>query len=1288
MLRRLGCWLTSALHPRGGAAALWVATWVSILPLALPAAAQETRVDLHGLLPAAPTGDAAQGLTVWSPPPLARAWAFHALGEVGVQPLALEVTTYNRQEYYTILSQVAGVNLSGWVSPVPRLGLALTVPVFARVATGDLPQVAADYLTPGTLGDGAALGTVRAALTIAVAGTPTGRGFGLALVPWVAAPGAGHPLATDRAPSLGGLLTTGYRADRVALAAQIGSSFGPGGTLGPLLVRGRWEAEAGASLGLRTVGQTWAHAELRTRTNVLAGGDAAPAPLVELLGSVTARFGRAPPADAADEGPPGGPVWAGASGGSHLGQGPGAALFRGFVGVGAAGAFGSSGARRAEPEIPEFTFQVVDPHGPVRGAEVVVGDRVAATTGAGGEAVVQGEIPWEDGVQVRTDRHEPVTVPKPARGQTSRTVELAFRPVPVRATVTDLEGQPVEATLALTPVDGGDEVRGAPGEVRVVPGRYRVAVEAPGLATQVREIDVPRTGTPPAPLDVVMAPAAGDGALGMRILDPEGQPVVGARVLVEGVPVGLTADGGWIELRGLPEGVRQVEVQHPAFTAMVDVMGIDAEPGAAEVVMNRVPGSVRVRARTPDGAVVSDATVRFIGPARLAAAALGPDGERTMVLSPGHWTAIVSSPTLGVQERDVDVEEGRFELIRVDVVFREVAPGTAELGVRVVDPSGAPIEGAEVTVDGGAVGTTSTAGTVRVRGLQPGPLALGVDGPDLEPVSRSLTLLPGLQEELVAVAFREGTVDVTVRGPDGPAPDATVRFVGDEVLPPLPLGPTGRVRTQVPPGDWTVVATSTDLGVQERAVRVPAGPGALARVAFVLVPVEGGVASLTVSAEDADGAPIGQAVVLVGGVQVGATANAGTVRLTGLDVGRREVEVRATGYQPATERIRLLEGDQDLQVVLQASTGIAVRVHHDEAPVADATVRALGPEMGPPTPVDPSGRAQLPVEPGFWLALVSSPTMGVAQQDVEVGSHGYTPVDVALHPPDTGRTDLVVTVIDPIGDAVEHARVWLDDATVDQTAQGGTVMVRGLSPGPASMRVEAPDFVPSEPLPVQLVPGVSHYTVRLAWAAVPVVVRVVDDAGKPVDAEVQWTGGPLDVAAIRSGADGLAETSLRPGDWRVFVTADGVDGAAALSLALGDTPRPVQVVLSPTNARMAGDVVRIAEHVQFDFAKATLRDDSGPLLDQVARVVQAHPEIVTVEVQGHTDNVGTVAANQALSQARADAVLAALVARGVPPEKLTARGYGPTRPVAANDSDEGRAENRRVQFVVLERGVE
>lgn len=126
----------------------------------------------------------------------------------------------------------------------------------------------------------------------------------------------------------------------------------------------------------------------------------------------------------------------------------------------------------------------------------------------------------------------------------------------------------------------------------------------------------------------------------------------------------------------------------------------------------------------------------------------------------------------------------------------------------------------------------------------------------------------------------------------------------------------------------------------------------------------------------------------------------------------------------------------------------------------------------------------------------------------------------------------------------------------------------------------------------------------------------------------------------------------------------------------------------PKQVRVTTKEIVILHQVQFLFGQwgigETVDPVSDDLLTEVRDVIVQHPEIKKIEVQGHADDVGTPGYNMQLSQARANAVKAWLVARGIPASKLIAKGYGSTRPIAKNDTAEGRQKNRRVQFVILQ----
>ena len=107
----------------------------------------------------------------------------------------------------------------------------------------------------------------------------------------------------------------------------------------------------------------------------------------------------------------------------------------------------------------------------------------------------------------------------------------------------------------------------------------------------------------------------------------------------------------------------------------------------------------------------------------------------------------------------------------------------------------------------------------------------------------------------------------------------------------------------------------------------------------------------------------------------------------------------------------------------------------------------------------------------------------------------------------------------------------------------------------------------------------------------------------------------------------------------------------------------------------------VLRSVHFDTNMADIRADASPVLDEAAQILQEEGSILVV-VEGHTDSAGTHSHNLKLSQQRAAAVRQYLIDHGVSERRLRTQGFGETRPVASNDTDEGRAENRRVELHV------
>ncbi|MEM6327236.1 MAG: OmpA family protein [Bacteroidota bacterium] len=146
-----------------------------------------------------------------------------------------------------------------------------------------------------------------------------------------------------------------------------------------------------------------------------------------------------------------------------------------------------------------------------------------------------------------------------------------------------------------------------------------------------------------------------------------------------------------------------------------------------------------------------------------------------------------------------------------------------------------------------------------------------------------------------------------------------------------------------------------------------------------------------------------------------------------------------------------------------------------------------------------------------------------------------------------------------------------------------------------------------------------------------------------------------------------------------------IDTEAGAALPEGYTYRSGITVEAPAAEVIEAETAirsALIEPIQFSTGTASFVGESAALLDNVAATLNEY-ESLNVRVEGHTDNTGSAEANQSLSQQRAEAVVQYLVDQGVSAERLSAVGYGQARPQASNDTEEGRAQNRRVAFTVV-----
>lgn len=192
-------------------------------------------------------------------------------------------------------------------------------------------------------------------------------------------------------------------------------------------------------------------------------------------------------------------------------------------------------------------------------------------------------------------------------------------------------------------------------------------------------------------------------------------------------------------------------------------------------------------------------------------------------------------------------------------------------------------------------------------------------------------------------------------------------------------------------------------------------------------------------------------------------------------------------------------------------------------------------------------------------------------------------------------------------------------------------------------------------------------------------------AGTVTDRE---TGGPVASATVTvEGSDVTAVTDqngrfnldLPAGTWTLQVSTEDFTGSPQVVSV--ETGRTSTVSIDLTPSLQEGDVLRFA-NIYFQSGSAEIQSSSYSVLDEIADLLKANSQ-ARVEIGGHTDSDGSSSYNQGLSERRASSVRQYLVRKGVSSSMLSVRGYGESSPVASNDTPDGKARNRRIEFTVL-----
>lgn len=195
------------------------------------------------------------------------------------------------------------------------------------------------------------------------------------------------------------------------------------------------------------------------------------------------------------------------------------------------------------------------------------------------------------------------------------------------------------------------------------------------------------------------------------------------------------------------------------------------------------------------------------------------------------------------------------------------------------------------------------------------------------------------------------------------------------------------------------------------------------------------------------------------------------------------------------------------------------------------------------------------------------------------------------------------------------------------------------------------------------------------------LVSAVDNEGNAVEgAQWQLRGTELRGQEVGTPID------VPSGEYNLIVTADGYTPVRQDVVVEYRSVAEVVLTLEETDIVVTQEQIEIQDTVYFETNRSVIRAESHGLLDDISSILVANPELKKVRIEGHTDSRGAAEHNQELSQARAEAVRTYLIERGVEAERLDAVGYGESQPVAQGNNEAAWSQNRRVAFMVVERG--
>lgn len=237
--------------------------------------------------------------------------------------------------------------------------------------------------------------------------------------------------------------------------------------------------------------------------------------------------------------------------------------------------------------------------------------------------------------------------------------------------------------------------------------------------------------------------------------------------------------------------------------------------------------------------------------------------------------------------------------------------------------------------------------------------------------------------------------------------------------------------------------------------------------------------------------------------------------------------------------------------------------------------------------------------------------------------------------------------------------------------------------GPVVIRVEAEDYTPVSAT-VLVHPGETHiqdFKLEKTGSETGFIVGTVTDeqTGSPIVAQITIQG--VTESPVTSDSDGSFSINTPAGVWTVTTETTGyLVSSNTINVPAGETSI-LNITLRPQLA--SGTVLSFA-NIYFNSGSANLKPESYQVLDEIVTLLSDNPD-VDVEIAGHTDSDGSDSFNRSLSEQRAQSVKNYLVQHGISSARLSATGFGESNPIESNSTPSGKAQNRRIEFIIRDR---